>query len=154
MSKLHQVDYLVWPLSPDGSYTIKTAYHMLASEVLNSSPSSSSGMAGNVWKRIWKIRTPQKIKHFIWRAVKDSLPTKQNLVRRQIPVDETCSFCEEHQETILHVLWLCDHAKAVWKLGFSFAKLYQRVYRSFLDLFEDVLKQGSVFNVTVFTTTA
>ena len=68
VSKLHKVDCLVWPLSPDGSYTGKTAYHMLASEVLQSSPSSFSGMAGNVWKRIWKIRTPQKIKHFIWRV--------------------------------------------------------------------------------------
>ena len=93
MSKLHLVDYLVQPLSPDGSYTVKTAYHMLASEVLHSSPSSSGGMAGNVWKRIWKIKTPQKIKHFIWRVAKDSLPTKKNLVLWQIPVDETCSFC-------------------------------------------------------------
>ncbi|XP_050290092.1 uncharacterized protein LOC126728284 [Quercus robur] len=65
--------------SPDGSYTVKTAYHMLASEVLHSSPSSFGGMAGNVWKGIWKIKTPQKIKHFIWRAAKGSLPTKQNL---------------------------------------------------------------------------
>ena len=47
MSKLHQVDYLVWPLSPDGSYTVKTAYHMLASEVLHSSPSSSGGVVGD-----------------------------------------------------------------------------------------------------------
>ena len=124
VSKLHQVDCLVWPLSPDGSYTVKTAYHMLASEVLHSSPSSSSGVAGNVCKRIWKIKTPQKIKHFIWRAAKDSLPTKHNLVRRQIPVDKTCSFCDDHQETILHVLWLCDHAKAVWKSCFYFAQLY------------------------------
>ena len=79
MSKLRQVNCFVWPLSPDGSYTVKTAYHMLASEVLKSSPSSSGGMVGNVWKRIWKIRTPQKAKHFIWRAVKDSLPIKQNM---------------------------------------------------------------------------
>ena len=58
VSKLSQADCLVWPLSIDGSYSIKTAYHMLATEVINSSPSSSGGVAGNVWKRIWKIITP------------------------------------------------------------------------------------------------
>lgn len=74
---------------------------MLATEVNNSSPSTSGGAAGNVWKSIWKIRTLQKIKHFIWRAVNDSLSTKQNLARRQIPVDETCSLCEANFDVAL-----------------------------------------------------
>ena len=51
------------------------------------------------------------------------------------------------------MLWLCDHVKAVWKSCLCFAKLYQRVFRSFLDLFEAVLGLGSAFNVVVFTTT-
>ena len=154
MSKWSQADCLVWPMSPEGCYLVKTAYHMLANEVINSSPSSSGGAVGNVWKQIWKIRTPQRIKHFIWSAIKDSLPTKENLARREIPVYEICSLYEEHQELILHVLWLCNHVKAVWKSSFCFDKLYQKAFRSFLDLFEAVLEQGSVFNVAVFTTTA
>ena len=52
VSKLSQADCLVWPLSIDGSYSIKTAYHMLATEVINSSPSSSGGVAGNVEKNL------------------------------------------------------------------------------------------------------
>ena len=73
-------DVLVWPLSPNGDYTVRSAYRMLAVEEFSQNPSSSSpSNAEKVWKGIWKIKTPNKIQHFIWRAAKDSLPTKQNL---------------------------------------------------------------------------
>ena len=96
VSAVNTEDTLVWPLSPDGEYSVKSTYRMLAVEVTNGLPSSSGGACSILWKRIWKIHVPQRIKHFIWRAAKDSLPTKQNLVRRQIPVDVTCSLCEDY----------------------------------------------------------
>ena len=77
VSSLCHEDCLVWPWSPDGSYTVKSAYHMLANEALNSSPSSSNGVSKKIWNGIWKIKAPQKIRHFIWRAAKDSLPSRQ-----------------------------------------------------------------------------
>ena len=88
-------DCLVWPKSSDGCYSVKTAYQMLAIEVINKVPSLSGGEGRKEWKSIWKIRVPPKIRHFMWRAVKDSLPTKQNLAHRKIPIDETCSLCED-----------------------------------------------------------
>ena len=35
------------------------------------------------WKYLWKIPIPHKIRHFAWRACRDILPTKANLVRRR-----------------------------------------------------------------------
>lgn len=113
VSKVSTQDVLVWPLSPDGNYSVKSAYRLLATEVKHGLPSSLSGGCSLFWKRIWKIHAPQRIEHFIWRAANDSLPTKQNLVRRKIPVDETCSLCNDYQETKMHALWLCDQAKSV-----------------------------------------
>ena len=70
-------DLLVWPLTSDGCFSVRSAYRFLASENLCSQPSSSSGIEQqHFWKKIWKIRAPNKIKHFIWRAAKDALPTK------------------------------------------------------------------------------
>ena len=90
----------------------------------------------------------------MWRAAKDALPSKQNLVRRKIAVDENCSLCDEQQESVMHVLWLCDQAKAVWKSVPSFTRIYQTGYRSFTDLLEAVLDHGSAFKVALFSTIA
>ena len=76
VSEACNTDYLVWPKSADGCYTVKSTYQMLATEVINGTPSLSNGEDSKVWKSIWKIRAPQKIRHFMWRAMKDSLPSK------------------------------------------------------------------------------
>ena len=73
-------DKLIWPLTSSGDYSVKSAYQMLSSATLTSkaSLSSSEGFKG-VWKGIWQIRAPNHVRHFIWRVVKDLLPTKMNL---------------------------------------------------------------------------
>ena len=57
---------------------------------------------------------------------------------RHIPIDETCDLCEEHQEMLLHSLWLCDHAQFFSKSNPGFAPLFQKRYHSFRDLLEVV----------------
>ena len=70
--------------------------------------SSSLDSTNRVWKGVWKIQAPNKVRHFIWRAVMDSLPTKENLKKRQIQLDVTCSLCNDSEEDLMHALWLCD----------------------------------------------
>ena len=73
-------DTLIWPLTNDDEYSVRSAYRMLVSAEALLMPSSSSlDNNGLVWKKIWKIRIPNKIRHLIWRVAKDSLPIKQNL---------------------------------------------------------------------------
>ncbi|XP_075654998.1 uncharacterized protein LOC142625188 [Castanea sativa] len=105
-------------------------------------------------KSIWKIRTLNKIRHFIWRATRDSLPTKQNLKARHLPVEETCALCGDFQETLMHSIWLCEQAQAVWKFEISFVPYYRNGFRSFFDLLEEVLRKGSGYHVALFSTIA
>lgn len=107
-----------------------------------------------VWKRIWKIRAPNRIRHFMWRAVKDSLPTKKNLKRRHVVGNELCPLCDDTQETILHSLWYCEQAQVVWWLERSFVSLYEKRHRTFMDLLEGVLMQSSSFHIAWFATIA
>nr|POE46432.1 hypothetical protein CFP56_41679 [Quercus suber] len=80
-------DTLIWPLTNDGEYSVTSASRMLISaEALLMPSSSSQDNNGVVWKKIWKIQTPNKIWHFICRVAKDSLPTKQNLRARHLPI--------------------------------------------------------------------
>ena len=46
---------------------------------------SSSNREANraLWKGIWKMSTPGKIKHFLWKACSNALPVKTNLVKRK-----------------------------------------------------------------------
>ena len=148
-------DTLVWPLTPNGVYSVRTAYRLQENGVSQENPSSSStDAATTVWKGVWKIHAPYKIRHFVWRALKDSLPIKPNLRIRNIMVDEACSLCEDGRETILHSLWYCEHAQTVWKAERSFVDLYKKQHRSFMDLFEMVNKEGSTFRTAWFATIA
>ena len=101
-------DILIWPLTSDGEYRVHSAYRMLASvENSSMSSSSSSNPTQAFWKAIWKIRVPNKIRHFVWQVV-NSLPTKQNLKRRHVLVGDICDGYGDHVELIMHCLWLCD----------------------------------------------
>ena len=41
----------------------------------------------------------------MWRAAKNSLPSKVNLVRRKIIQDDCCDLCKEHKEDVKHALY-------------------------------------------------
>uniref|UniRef100_A0A7N2N060 Reverse transcriptase zinc-binding domain-containing protein n=1 Tax=Quercus lobata TaxID=97700 RepID=A0A7N2N060_QUELO len=120
ISEGHVKDQLIWPLTPDGNFSVRSAYRMLESTACFLNPRSSMDGVSKVWKGMWKIKTPNKIRHFLWRAARDSLPTKQNLCQRHVLVDASCPLCDEHTESLMHCLWLCDHAKAVWKSDICF----------------------------------
>ena len=69
----------------------------------------------NLWKAIWKLHLPQKIKHFAWKVSRDILASKENLAKRKITPDGVCELCGGGIETTGHTLWFCEHAKEVWK---------------------------------------
>ncbi|KAK4600121.1 hypothetical protein RGQ29_009977 [Quercus rubra] len=77
---------------------------------------------------------------------------KQNLRAQHILIDETCDLCGDHQETLLHSLWLCDHAQIVWKSDPGFAPLYQKQYRKFEDLVEELMHRDSTYQVALSST--
>ncbi|XP_075663071.1 uncharacterized protein LOC142632579 [Castanea sativa] len=130
-------DILIWPLTVDGEYRVRSAYRMLVDNENQALPSSSTpNGVGSVWKKIWKVQVPHKIKHFLWHAAKDSLPTKQNLVARHIPIGNVCNGCGDHSESVMHALWLCDKVRSVWMTDSGFLFLVQAKCRSFLELLE------------------
>ena len=81
LSRRDVEDTLIWMHHKKGFFTVKSAYKV-AREVLHGGnlAESSRGCVGKeVWAALWKLRIPDKIKVFGWRAWNDILPTKQNL---------------------------------------------------------------------------
>lgn len=54
-------------VTSDGEYNVRSAYLMLALAENSSMPSSSSSsnLSQAFWKAIWKIRVPNKIRHYV-----------------------------------------------------------------------------------------
>ena len=61
-----------------------------------------------VWKEIWQMQVPPKVKKFIWRACCNALPTKQALMRRKIVANSICERCKLAIEEAEHALWSCS----------------------------------------------
>ncbi|XP_065636040.1 uncharacterized protein LOC136070259 [Quercus suber] len=55
-----------------------------------------------------------KIKHFLWRACHESLPTKKNLLARNVTRKALCEWCNKEVEDAVHALWGCQVLKEVW----------------------------------------
>ena len=50
----------------------------------------------------------------MWRACRDSLPTKVNLRRRHIVDSSICERCLREDESSLHALWSCKELDSIW----------------------------------------
>ncbi|KAL6515494.1 hypothetical protein OROHE_018528 [Orobanche hederae] len=60
---------------------------------------------------------PSKIKIFMWRLLRNSLPMRPNLLRRGIKTDLVCVTCSQESETTEHIFFLCPYARLIWALS-------------------------------------
>ncbi|GJW52228.1 RNA-directed DNA polymerase, eukaryota, reverse transcriptase zinc-binding domain protein [Tanacetum coccineum] len=68
----------------------------------------------------WNRFLPKKINIFIWRALRDRLPTRWNLSRKGIDLDSlSCPICDSSIETLNHTLWFCSLATSIWHKIFA-----------------------------------
>lgn len=96
-------------------YSVRSAYKLLDSgkqqeQQMNQPSSSTDG----IWKQIWKMEVPPKVRVFWWRVIREFLPARQVLHRRHIEPTANCEFCGAPEETIKHVLLECTVAKEFW----------------------------------------
>ncbi|KAK9988426.1 hypothetical protein SO802_028665 [Lithocarpus litseifolius] len=110
-------DRLVWKENKANMFSVKTAYQVaLRLHHPQTGKHSQARLDQKMWKRIWSINVPPKVRTFIWRACSNILPTKTNLFQRKMRVNPTCSMCGQHVETTEHILWECPLARNVWAL--------------------------------------
>uniref|UniRef100_A0A7N2MBI7 RNase H type-1 domain-containing protein n=1 Tax=Quercus lobata TaxID=97700 RepID=A0A7N2MBI7_QUELO len=101
-------DKLIWSATSNGCYSTKSAYHLLSNEGELSEPGPSNPTAHKQFcRQLWSLNVPNKIRHFLWRASNDSLPTKKNLQKRNIMSESTCERCGDDTEDTIHGIWGC-----------------------------------------------
>jgi len=106
---------MVWKGTTNGSFTVRSAYH-LGKEIqaMEGGHCSYVGEGVTVWKAIWALQVPNSVKLFIWRACHNILPTRMKLFQKKVLKDSSCPCCGAVDETICHILWECPAAQDVW----------------------------------------
>lgn len=86
------MDEFLWPYTKDGTYSVNSDYRRILDVKPNptSQVSSSSGIPKNCWNIIWGATTPEKIKHFLWKACHNAIASRDNLFRRRFAGDGLC----------------------------------------------------------------
>jgi len=95
-------------------------------------------VGSTVWKTIWNLKVPNATKMFLWKAINNLLPTKDNLLKRKVMPDKQCLICLREDESIIHILWNCPSTRDAWGCGpIRFQKTYG-MGNSFQSLFEEM----------------
>lgn len=97
LSSTSPVDQRVWSATANGAFSIHNAYRIGYKQLTKVEVEEclSNTRMTSLWKSIWQLRCPNKVKNFTWRACKDILPTKIKLKDRKIPMEVECDICGE-----------------------------------------------------------
>ena len=107
-------DKLIWPYTSSGNYTVKSSYNFLAATEMGQTTTTNLRQDGGIWKLVWSLSVPNKVKNFLWQVCKEALPMKRNLRRRKIIEEDTCDHCKSSAESEFHALWECSALTTVW----------------------------------------
>ena len=72
-------DWMVWAYSPNGNFTVKSAYRLVVALGCVGSTRDSSNVQNQKKKKgkiLWQHYIPNKVRSFTWRASKNILPMK------------------------------------------------------------------------------
>lgn len=96
-------DTVTWKLDNKGHFSVRSLYLQL----------KAGCMVG--YRFLWQLKLPLKIKIFLWLMLKNSILTKDNLLRRGWAGCEQCHFCLA-KETVDHLFFRCTAARFIWQV--------------------------------------
>lgn len=96
-------DVICWKWDSSGQYSSKSAYRAL---FLGRVPFQSAP--------IWKSLAPPRCRFFLWLVALDRCWTADRLRRRGLPHPDRCVLCDQHDESIDHILVGCPESRQLW----------------------------------------
>ena len=101
-------DYWVWGADPKGIFTTRTAYLCIKGD-------QPIGYLNRGFSQLWEIKVPPRALSFAWRLLWDRLPTKENLIRRQVVIEnDLCTFCQSQVECASHLFFTYKKVMPTW----------------------------------------
>ncbi|KAG6639486.1 hypothetical protein CIPAW_10G104200 [Carya illinoinensis] len=85
LSSKGSCDRRIWEASARGIFSVKSANFLeTLLQKRSTGDTSSSGSANGLWKKIWCLNVPGKVKMLLWKCFNIILPTRDNLFRKNI----------------------------------------------------------------------
>ncbi|GKV50004.1 hypothetical protein SLEP1_g56722 [Rubroshorea leprosula] len=104
-----QPDQWSWNVDAANGYSVGKAYSMMVGQ--------SRILEARICKKIWNKLNPTKVSCFGWRLLLNGLPTKSNLQKRGILLEEEesiCSVCRRNVEDENHLFAQCNKIQELW----------------------------------------
>ena len=116
------LDFWSWTHESTGQFTVRLAYNMLVSTkqrreawLEGSATSSSNHVDEASWKSLWKTVVPSKLRMFLWRLSKQSLPTEDVRAHNHMSTTSSCGLCGA-PDSWRHSLLECTVSRCIWAL--------------------------------------
>ena len=99
------------PVSNGGVYEVKKGYQLPS----GSTPPGleDSNYREGFWKKLWRLKNPVRITTFLWKFLKNALPIKLGLEKRNIASNTRYVVCHSAEEDLDHLFLSCTLAKAI-----------------------------------------
>lgn len=99
-------DYLIWHYDSKMLFSVKSACKVAISLRDLASPSNQSTIGTSTWNKHWRASIPWKVKICAWKACLNILPTRSNLEKKGVAMDNICVLCSSSSESMLHAFLL------------------------------------------------
>ena len=121
-------DFVAWHYTRSRTFTVRSAYHVEFDHQFGCHYSSSncpgSAHLNTIWKELWQLRLPGKIKYFGWKVLKGVLPCHRVLASRHIPLIPQCPFGSD----LRTFNTACSHVPGHYRFGPSWVLMMKLIW--------------------------
>ena len=149
-------DKIVWIGNKRGVFLVKSAYYVAIPLVdkIERGESSNGDYKTLLWKKMWQLKIPSKVRIFSWRACINGLPTHVNLRNRGIGIDALYPLCGKAPKSTQHALIFCEK---IWELWWHWQACPISLLvenHAFIDVAMQILEKGTSHDLELFFVTA
>ncbi|KAA3464145.1 reverse transcriptase [Gossypium australe] len=109
-------DFLAWGGEASGEFSVRSAYKLLQNSEDNPRAYALQTSYRKLYRKLWLLNLPTKIKITVWKISWHFLPTRVNLQHRRLLADPRCPRCGERAETVDHLFRECPVTVEIWSI--------------------------------------
>ncbi|KAL9831279.1 putative ribonuclease H domain, reverse transcriptase zinc-binding domain-containing protein [Arabidopsis thaliana] len=140
-------DRLSWGESPDGKFTVSSAYSFVTQDLCPRQDMES------FYRWVWKGVAPERVRTFLWMVSKQIIMINLERARRHICDSDICTVCKGGIETIIHVLRDCPAMSGIWQRIVPPQRRHKFFTQTLLEWIYANLREGIVINGISWATT-